>query len=178
MPTLDRKTKITLSSSGLYVHHTLYADLDHPVTPFLSCGASPAKMIPLSVFMAGGLEASEFKFSTTNSSVQSGYYIAKNANVVVNVDIVNYDNVAKDLYMISELEYLPGKQTDHLEAQHAVIDIGLCDGQDGLNVHAPPGQTKWSIIGSPITVSRNGLFANIRKCSSCPDTESGLTPYS
>jgi hypothetical protein len=110
MPTLDRKNKITLSSSGLYVHHTLYADLGHPVIPFLSCGTSPAKMIPVSVFMAGGLEAAEFKFSATNSSVQSGYYIEKNANIMINVDIVNYENVAKDLYMVSEIEYLPGKQ--------------------------------------------------------------------
>jgi hypothetical protein len=163
MPTLDRKTKITLSDSRLYVHHTLYADLGHSLIPFLSCGASPAKMIPVSVFMAGGLEAAEFKFAATNSSLQSGYYIGKSANIMVNVDIVNYDNVAKDLYMVSELEYLPGKQTDRLPAQHSVIDIGLCDGQDALNVHAPPGQTKWSIKGSPITVAKDGLLANACK---------------
>jgi hypothetical protein len=163
MPTLDRKTKITLSSSGLYVHHTLYADLGHSLIPFLSCGSAPAKMIPISVFMAGGLEASEFKFSTTNSSLQTGYYIGKGANIMINVDIVNYDNVAKDLYMVSELEYLPGKPTERLPAQHSVIDIGLCDGQDGLNVHAPPGKTKWSIKGSPITVSKDGILANACK---------------
>jgi hypothetical protein len=163
MPTLDRKTKMTLSSSRLYVHHTLYADLGHPVTQFLSCGTAAANMIPISVFMAGGLEASEFKFATGNSSLHSGYYIGKDAKIQINVDIVNYDNETKDLYMVSELEYLPGKQPKMLPAEQSVINIGLCDGQDGLKVHAPKGQTKWVIKGSPITIAKDGLLANVCK---------------
>jgi len=100
MPTLDRKTKINLSS-GLYVHHTLWGDLSHKSVDFLSCEGTKPKPTTISVFMAGGIEKADFKFVNTAGTFKSGYYIGKEDNIMINIDIVNNDRVAKDLYMVA-----------------------------------------------------------------------------
>jgi hypothetical protein len=156
MPTLDKTTKINLSS-GLYIHHTFLADMIHEEKDFLGCEKTKANPIPISIFNAGGLYPTDFKFANLDDSFQSGYHIQKDAKILNNVDIVNYDKVAKDLYMVIELEYLPGKPANTLSAQHANINLGMCDTQDGLNVHGPQGQTKWSLRGSEMIVTRDGL---------------------
>jgi hypothetical protein len=160
MPTLDRKTKINLKD-GLYVHHTLWGDLSHKSVDFMGCESTTPKPTSLSVFMAGGLETSDFRFGQpAGSALKSGYYIGPQDSVLINIDIVNNEKVAKDLYMIAEMEYLPGKPKDILGAQHTVIDLGFCDGQNGLNIHAPPGKTKWSLKGSTILVTKDGWLSN------------------
>jgi hypothetical protein len=164
MPTIDKSTRITLAD-GLYVHHTMYVDLNHTITPFVSCEKSRPRTIPTSVFMAGGLEKSEFKFATPNGTFKSGYYIGRDSKVLINVDIVNYNADSRDLYMVSELEYTPGLSAGVLQAEQSTIDLGLCDNQNGLNVHAPKGQTKWSMSSSPILVSEPGWLINLGKRS-------------
>jgi hypothetical protein len=115
--------------------------------------------------MAGGLQESSFRFGNDNATFKSGYYIGKDSNVLINVDIVNYNEESRDIYMVSELEYLPGLATGTLQAEQHTVDLGLCDGQNGLNVQAPKGQTKWSLTGSPISVSAPGWFVNFGKNS-------------
>jgi hypothetical protein len=163
-PTLNNSTRISLDD-GLYVHHTLYADVDHKITPFATCEKSKPRLINTSVFMAGGLQESSFRFESDNATFKSGYYIGKDNSVLINVDIVNYFEEARDIYMVSEVEYLPGLATGTLQAEQHSIDLGLCDSQNGLNIQAPKGQTKWSLTGSPILVAEPGWLVNFSKNS-------------
>jgi hypothetical protein len=112
--------------------------------------------------MAGGLETSDFTFynKANSSSLKSGYYIAPKDLVLINIDIVNNQKVEKDLYMIAEIEYLPGKPKDVLSAQHEIIDLGFCDEQNGTDIHAPPSQTKWSLKGSAVVITKDGWLSN------------------
>lgn len=126
--------------------------------------------------MAGSLETSDvtwFPKVTKNSSMNSGYYIAPTDPLLVNIDIVNNQKEAKELYMITEIEYLPGKRKDVLAAEHRIMDLGVCDGQDGpsgLDVHPPAGQTKWSLKGSAAVVVREGWLVNARMFCLLPHT--------
>jgi hypothetical protein len=158
----NQYTKIKLSD-GLYVHHTLFADQNHQATNFLACGETAVAQKPVSVFMAAGLEKSEFKYYDSQASIKAGYYIGPKSNILVNVDIVNYNTPAAEVYLVSEMEYLPGAPSKFLPAEFVNLDIGLCDGKNaGHAVHAPVGQTQWTLNGTEMTVTQSGWLTQIR----------------
>jgi len=154
-------SKIKLSD-GLYIHHTLFANMNHSVTQFLNCGSTPAKLSPVSVFMAAGLEASEFKFFNKGGSVKSGYYIGPNDNILVNADIVNYNAEPKEAYMVMEMEYFPGKPTGYKDADMVNLDIGMCSGINGLDVHPPAGVKQWSLNGTSMIANQGGYLLHVK----------------
>jgi hypothetical protein len=86
------------------------------------------------------------------------------------VDVVNYKDVARTIYLESVIDYLPGKQKGWLEAQYAVINVRHCDsgmnGRPGTNnVQAPAtGQTKWTVKAQyPVEIARDGYIISACK---------------
>jgi hypothetical protein len=77
--------------------------------------------------------------------------------------VVNYNNEERTVWMIGEMEYLPGKTADLLPASQHVINIGMCTGVDGVDIRPPIGQKKFKIEGNDITFTRDGYFVYTRK---------------
>ena len=79
--------------------------------------------------------------------------------------MVNYNNEEKTVWMIGEMEYLPGKTADFLPAAQHVINLGMCTGINGVDIRPPIGQKKFAIEGKDIIITRDGYFVYTRKIS-------------
>jgi hypothetical protein len=77
--------------------------------------------------------------------------------------VVNYNNEEKTVYIIGEMEYLPGKAAGYLLSSSHTINIGLCTGVNGVDIRPPPGQKRFTVEGKDIIIARNGYFINTRK---------------
>jgi hypothetical protein len=84
------------------------------------------------------------------------------------LDMVNYKDVERAVYIKSIMDYLPGKQAGWLEAQQSIINLGMCDGGDQRmkagNIHAPAGVSKFSLKAEkPVEISKDGYIVTAGK---------------
>jgi len=103
--------------------------------------------------MGAGSEDIDDVYSTTtgNSEVKAGYYIGKNDVITFGMDVVNYQDRERTLYIVSEMEYIPGKPEGYIHAQSRIVPMGVCDGGLGVlaavNVRPPVGEKKFILEG-------------------------------
>jgi hypothetical protein len=89
--------------------------------------------------------------------------LPKDAKVSISLDVVNYNNEERTIWMIGEMEYLPGKAAGLLPAAQQVIDLGMCSGVNGVDIRPPVGQKRFTIEGKDIIITRDGYFVYTRK---------------
>jgi hypothetical protein len=165
----DDTFKRAETKNGIYNHHNVFMDFAKPPTPAFGCdnGKIPATA-PMSVFMAGATEDGHLTFgAATGSSVKSGYYLAKDRQILNMIDVINYNDVEKTVYVQGEIEYLPGKIAGYLDTRQERVDPGMCGGPNGAGIHPPKGQSKFSVKGTNIVVTRDGWIINSSKYILC-----------
>lgn len=191
---LDVKTGIYTSptgetsidpSTGLYDHHNVFFEIGGSTPAFTSCGS--AKKIglslmtalyamPVAVLIGGAAESAGLPLTSADGSFNSGYYLGANANISNVLDIVNTDLDDKEVYVISEMEYLPGRIADAKQASMQVLDVGMCNGADsGMFVKPPTDVKKWSLEGANITITKDGHI--LRMKAHMHDGGSGVRAY-
>lgn len=87
------------------------------------------------------------------------------------LDMVNYKDVARTVYIEAIMDYLPGKQEGWLDSSNAIINLGMCDGATtgfkANNVHAPVGVTKFSLKSEkPVEIVKDGYIVAASKLHS------------
>jgi hypothetical protein len=60
------------------------------------------------LFLWGGNDGSNVRYSATDATIKSGYYI-KNNTFAMTADIINYNDDKKEVYVTFEIEYVPGR---------------------------------------------------------------------
>src|ERR1700753_3658852 len=138
---VDENGKKIDVKDGLYNHHNVffYFSASHPNMVGWD-GKAPKGIGPVSVFMAGATEEGDINFTSEDGKFNSGYYIGKNGKVNMGVDIVNYNNQSRTIYIHADMEYIPGKVEGVLPSSQQVINLGMCSGFNGADIHPPPGQ--------------------------------------
>jgi Stress up-regulated Nod 19 len=157
----DENMKPIEFKDGLYNHHNLFIDTSQPPPAILSCGNGKAlTSMPMSYFIRGTADLKSNRYTTADGTFKAGFYVTKDAPVMQMVDVVNYNNDTRTVYTVSEVEYLSGKQEEFLQSISTGIDLGMCNGQTGLDIHAPKGQATFSFEGKEMTFERNGYILN------------------
>jgi len=153
---------------GLYNHHTTFFDMSKFPDTWLACGDTPHKAIPVTVLMGGATGAGDVLYTSANGEHKSGFYVGKDEKLNIAVDVVNYNDREREVYTISELEYLPGRPPGYVHTQSHVLPLGMCDGSGGLGatqIRPPPGQRKFTLSGKKeITVAKDGYM--VQTCKS------------
>ena len=78
------------------------------------------------------------------------------------IDVVNYNNVERNVYISAEVEYISGKAAGYINARQERVDPGMCGGESGVNIHPPKGVAKFSVKSNGIVVARSGYIVNMR----------------
>jgi hypothetical protein len=143
--------------SGVYGHHIMTTDIGRsmiraPVSTTCNGisssfgGGSKKKRqlgsmfgFPASPLIAKGGEAFRQIFAALNSTVKSGFYIAKNDAMFMSAEIVNYDPVPKELYLSLDVEYIPGRPSGYLDVGLGGISVQGCAGGLGRSGEGPAG---------------------------------------
>jgi hypothetical protein len=147
---------------GLYNHHITYMDSSKTVDPWIACNGQPVPEMPLSFFMGAGSEDIDDKYSPANGkTTKYGYHIGKDDIVTVGMDVVNYQDIERTVYIVSEMEFLLGKPKDYQHAQSRIVYMGACDGDKARmgagNIHPPKDKKKFTLTGkNDIEVMRDG----------------------
>lgn len=89
-------------------------------TPYMPRGAS--------VFVGAGAEGTENVFAANSTTVKTGYYVQKQDKMLLQAEVVNYDPMAKDVYLSLEYEYIPhiGKEEGWLDVAMGAINVDGC----------------------------------------------------
>ncbi|KAE9977428.1 hypothetical protein BLS_001411 [Venturia inaequalis] len=102
-------------SDGIYLHHFLTRDYDKPAHLPINRCATGAKASPVdfgSEFLAKGDDSlgSSVRFTSSDGTANTGYYIGKNDRIMQQVDIVHYNDQNRTIYFAYDIEYIPGKE--------------------------------------------------------------------
>jgi len=158
----DEKFQRTDTKDGIYNHHIVFMDLSPSPAPAFACEGRAAKMTSPSVYIAGATEVGNMRFAATKGDIKSGYYLTKDRKVTNMIDVINYNNVERTVYVSAEIEYIPGKAPGYLDARQERVDPGMCGGPNGAAIHPPKGVSKFSVNSTGIVVARDGYLVNIR----------------
>jgi hypothetical protein len=160
----DENFKRADTKDGIYNHHNVFMDLSRAPSPAFACESGKSHGdIPVSVFMAGATEVGEMTFAATSGDVKSGYYLTKNRRILNMIDVVNYNDKERTVYVSAEIEYLPGKAAGYIDTRQERIDPGMCGGESGIAIHPPQGVQKFSVNSTGVVVARDGYMVNMSK---------------
>jgi hypothetical protein len=165
---LDENFQRADTKDGIYNHHLSIMDLHRSPKPGYACeGGKAAKVPPFSVYGAGATETGPLRFAAMNGGIKTGYYLPKNRKILNTLDVVNYNNVERSVYVRMELEYLPGKAPGYLDVRQERLDPGMCGGPINGNALRPPtGVSKFTVNSTGIVIAREGYIVNMSRLHS------------
>ena len=154
----------TSTDQGIYNHHNVFMDLVKPINAYgCEVGVKPQAQLPITVLSAGATEDGTLRYFSEDGAIKSGYYLPKTRKILNVIDVINYNNVEKEVYTSTEIEYLEGKPEGYVRATMQRVDPGICGGPNGAGIHPPKGQTKFAVKSQNIVAMRDGWVINARK---------------
>jgi hypothetical protein len=167
---LNETFQIAQVTEGFYNHHAAFISFDKRSESWFTCGGKTVPdMTPYSIFMGAAAETIEIPLTAESEKVKSGFYIGSKDNLFVGVEFVNYNKEDRELYTVSELEYIPGRPADFAHGAPGQIPIGVCDGDqkswaESMNIHAPAGQKSFTLGGkNDMEISKDGYLRTLCK---------------
>jgi hypothetical protein len=158
------------NNAGIYNHHALFLDISKGFSSSdLQCGDDKSKFIPIINSIAGSAadaSGQEPWLNTTRPTV--GNFIDASHKVFLTGDLVNYNNETKEVYMVSEMQYVEGKAKGTMETSINIVAVGTCEakgllGPLGLYFLKPPrDQKKWTIKGGGLEIKDDGKLLAVR----------------
>jgi hypothetical protein len=165
---VDEKGEEIGIDRGIYSHHVVFMPSSRlGAEDFLNCNGRPVLTPQIPAFIGTSAEIFENRFGNANSTINTGFYIPKNDKIFVLVDFVNYKEYDQDVYLVPEVEYLPGKPAGYLDSSEFIVSPNTCDSIMGYNagslIRPPPGVEKFVVNGTDITFSKDGYIVWSRK---------------
>jgi hypothetical protein len=162
------------NSRGVYNHHAFFIDGSKGLESSIACGAKSAsgKPIPIPAFNSVlGNSAESMGDSArgnvdTNVRPTTGIFIGKGHKVIIQGDLVNYNNKTEEVNMTVDLSYIEGKAKNIWHQEVYLIPLGTCEskyfGMDTLFLRPPQGKKKWTLKGGGLTMQDSGKLMYVR----------------
>jgi hypothetical protein len=143
-------------STGVYNHHVAFMDPTKRGAQLFACKgrgvvASPPAPIAASEDVGFSL------YTTKDWKFNSGYYIGKSATILAMGEVVNYSTEPKKIYVVSEIEYVPGKPAGSMDVSIQVLSVNQCESLN-IALQAPSGQKVFTFKSQNIELLQNGYI--------------------
>ena len=163
-------------AQGIYLHHIISRDISKPENlPISKCAPSQSRS-PLrgklgSEFLAQGDDGliGYVMFTSRDGNFSSGYFLGANDKIMNQVDLVNYNEGAKNIYVTYEIEYVDGNVG--LDAAATLMSVTGCNNmmqpggaqsQSSINLN----KTGVAVTESPkFPITKNGKIVAASKSS-------------
>ena len=143
-------------SNGVYNHHVAMADVQRSPVLIIKCpNGKPEPSVEISLFAGVGEDRGRYVFSTTDDTIKGGYYIGKNPKVLGMMEVVNYSNVEKKVFAVTDMEYTEGPIPGGMEVSPEILSVTQCSGTDQV-VEAKHGQKIFSIKSRDLVANLDG----------------------
>jgi hypothetical protein len=155
---------------GIYPHHVIFVSPSRfTMDNILSCGGRRLPVPQLAAFLGASAETFANRYTIKDSPVNTGVYIPKGEKIFLQVDIVNSKDYDQNVFLVTELEYLPGKPAGYLDSSQYIISPNSCDSALGVvagqSIKPPPGVKKFHINGTDMTFTTDGYIVYSRESS-------------
>jgi hypothetical protein len=158
------------ASNGVYSHHTLYFDVTKGWKSQWGCPGPMGSMYP-QITLMGVLnnqveDTTATTFTSPDGKFDSGFYVGKNDIVLGSGEIINYNDEAKKVYIVADIEYLPGKQPGFLDTSIQALFVTGCDWTNiggALNLKLPAGVQKHTFKSQDMMIMQDGYIMNLGK---------------
>jgi hypothetical protein len=139
------------NANGVYDHHAFVIDSSKAPEVHIGCSGSKTPIMPIPSLMGSSAEAMD---DTAQGGVNlttrpiTGNYIGKGHAIVLQGDLVNYNNKTEEVYMTAEMSYVEGRARGIWEISTHLVPVGICAAQKGAGLAAlapPPNAKKWTL---------------------------------
>lgn len=151
-------------NDGVTVRHVAFADTTQNPQFTYSCPSSTSQpSYPLSVF-AGLSEYQEaYEYTSRYGDIDSGYYLPRGWALFLTSELVNYRSIPKNVYIVLDMEYKPGKPA--FFASPEILSLDTCSGVDTV-LKGASGQTRFETKSNNITIAYDGYLMGLRELTS------------
>ena len=160
----DDGTKIG-NSNGVYNHHAFFLDMSRSLTSQIGCQGKSLTIPAINSIMGSAADSGGVNINMT-SRPTTGNYIAKGHKILINGDLVNYNNQTKEVFMTADVHYVEGKAKGLLETSVHLLPVGTCEsrflGVESLFMKPPKDKKQWSLKGGGLTVKEDGKLVLVR----------------
>jgi hypothetical protein len=160
----------TLASvnTGVYNHHVIIFDTGKSTPPLIQCGPLREKargggmMMPGTYFGGSSTDGAPSLFSTPDGMFNSGHHLGQRARVVLSVELVNYGTETKNIYIVTEVEYVPGSTPGMMDTSVGIMSVNQCDRIPNPFLRAPKGKKAFTMQSKNITIVQDGYMLSRR----------------
>jgi hypothetical protein len=156
--------RIADSSSGVYNHHVLSINPMKRAPTVFACPGYNSSLGLASIPIAAIEDVGYSMYTTSDWKFNSGYYIGKSDRFMTAGEVVNYSDEQKSIYLVSELEYVPGKPEGLMDVSIQLLGVNHCESLN-MSLHPPVGWKVFSFKSQNVTILQNGyLLSRRRSC--------------
>jgi hypothetical protein len=160
--------RVADQGNGVYNHHTVFVHSYKRTPQIFSCNgraalggfALPAPSTPI----AASEDVGWIKYTTPDWKFNSGYIIGAKDSFSAMGEVINYSNEPRKIFVVPEIEYVPGKPEGVMDVSIQLLGATQCDSSNlNFGLQPPPGQKVFSFKSKNISVLQNGYILSRRK---------------
>lgn len=120
-------------ATGVYNHHVAIFDRGKTAPAPLRCGfglqrRQVANMPGMTQLFGSGDDGLTQSYHSEDASLKTGFYIGKSESLFHTSEFINYRKEPQTVYMTAEVEFIPGRPSDYLDAMMGAASATGCLG--------------------------------------------------
>jgi hypothetical protein len=155
-------------SNNVYNHHVQLFDIGKSMDQTFKCGAiDPSKpssgfKIPGQYIGGSAADGAPSTFNTLDGMFNSGYFLGDKSKVIMSAELVNYSKEPKNIYVVTEIDYLPGNTPGMMDTSVGIMSINQCDAMPNPFLQPPAGKKVFDMKSKEITILQDGYMLSRR----------------
>jgi hypothetical protein len=160
-------TEISRNVGGVYNHHAFIYDVSRGMRANIQCKDSKRDIAAVNALMGSSAdftpESMQLGMITGPGKLKVGNYLGSNKQLLLQIDLVNYNPEPKNVYVIADLTYMDGKAVGYYETVVHLISVGTCEAKNAflgnLFVSPPKDKKQWSLRGDTMVKDDGKILA-------------------
>jgi hypothetical protein len=155
-------------ANDVYNHHVQIFDIGKMTDQLFQCGkidpSKPKKgmKIPGSYFGGSASDGAPSIFNTPDGMFNSGYFLGKQSKVIMSAELINYAKESKDVFAVTEIDYLPGNTPGMMDTSVGIMSVNQCDDIPNPFLRPPVGKKAFDMKSKEITILQDGYMLQRR----------------
>jgi hypothetical protein len=156
-------------ANDVYNHHVQIFDVGKSTDQLFQCGKLDPSgkptfgmKMPGSYFGGSSSDGAPSIFNTPDGLFNSGYYLGKSSKVILSAELINYAKETKNVYAVTEVDYLPGNTPGIMDTSVGIMSVNQCDDRPNPFLRPPTGKKNWEMKSREITILQDGYMLQRR----------------
>jgi Stress up-regulated Nod 19 len=155
-------------ANDVYNHHVQIFDIGKITDKLFQCGKidptrpSYGMKIPGSYFGGSASDGAPSIFNTPDGMFNSGYFLGKQSKVIMSAELINYAKESKNIYAVTEIDYLPGDTPGMMDTSVGIMTVNQCDLIPNPFLQSPVGKKMFDMKSKDITILQDGFMLSRR----------------